>query len=325
MHIPDGYLSPKTCLFFFAVMTPVWYIASKRVETVVGVARLPMLALGAAFTFVIMMFNIPVPGGSTGHITGGVIVAIVLGPWAGVVAMTLTVALQAVLFGDGGITAIGANGFNMAFVMSLVGYFSYRVVAAGEPGGTRAFAAAFIAGYLAANVAAFAAAIELGIQPLIASGIDGRPLYAPYPLAITVPAMIVPHLLFFGPLEGLGTALVVSYIRKTGLGSVKTAEQRSMRPIWAVMIVLALLTPLGLLAGGTPWGEWVKEEFTGLIGYVPAGMDAVGGRWAGVMPDYGAPAGSSLSPAVSYIISAAIGSGIVVLAVYIWGRVWRRR
>ncbi|MBI5886074.1 MAG: energy-coupling factor ABC transporter permease, partial [Deltaproteobacteria bacterium] len=124
MHIPDGYLSPKTCVLFYAAMAPVWYLASKKVETAVGAARLPLLALGAAFTFVIMMFNIPVPGGSTGHMTGGVIVAVVLGPWAGVVAMTLTVALQAFLFGDGGVTAIGANAFNMAFVMPFAGYYS---------------------------------------------------------------------------------------------------------------------------------------------------------------------------------------------------------
>lgn len=323
MHIPDGYLSPKTCVFFFVLMMPIWYLASKKVETAVGVARLPILALGAAFTFVIMMFNVPVPGGSTGHMAGAVIVAVALGPWAGVVAMTLTVALQAFLFGDGGVTAIGVNAFNMAFVMSFVGYYSHRLIAAGEPGRSRTFAAAFIAGYLAVNAAAFATAFELGIQPLIASGSDGRPLYAPYPLSITIPAVMVPHLLFFGMLEGLGTALVLSYIHKTGLGSVKTAGQKSMRPVWAIIIILIILTPLGLLAGGASWGEWAKEEFIGFIGYVPAGMDALAGRWSGVMPGYGSVVNSSIPPALFYILSAAIGSAVVVFVVYLWGRLWR--
>lgn len=324
MHIPDGYLSPKTCVFFFIAMAPVWYLASKKVETAVGSARLPILALGAAFTFVIMMFNVPVPGGSTGHITGAVIVAIALGPWAGVVAVTLTVALQAFLFGDGGITALGANAFNMAFVMSFVGYYSHRLVAAGEPGRVRTLVAAFIAGYLAVNAAAFAAALELGIQPLIASGSDGRPLYAPYPLSVTIPTMMALHLLFFGLLEGLGTALVVSYIRKTGLGSMKAAEQPSLRPVWALIVILIIITPLGLLAAGSPWGEWAKEEFVGLIGYVPTGMDAIALKWRGVMPGYGSPVNSSLPPALFYILSAAIGGVVVVCVVYLWGRLWRR-
>jgi len=322
MHIPDGYLSPKTCVVFYAAMAPVWYIASRRVEKSIGAARLPLLALGAAFTFVIMMFNIPVPGGSTGHMTGAVIVAVVLGPWAGVAAMTLTVALQAFLFGDGGITAIGANAFNMAFAMSFAGYYVHRFVAVGTPGKARSFVALFVAGFIAMNVAALAVALELGIQPLIAVGADGQALYAPYPLSVTVPAMLVPHLLFFGPIEGLGTALVVSYLYKTGMAGVKMSEQKSLRPLWAVIVFLIIAAPLGLLATGSPWGEWAKEEFVELAGYVPAGMDALSGRWSGPMPGYGSPSGSY--PALFYVVSAAIGSAAVVFVIYIWGRLWRR-
>lgn len=324
MHIPDGYLSPKTCVLFYAVMAPVWYLASRKVETAVGVARLPMLALGAAFTFVIMMFNIPVPGGSTGHMTGAVIVAVVLGPWAGVVAVTLTVALQAFLFGDGGITAIGANAFNMAFVMSFAGYYSHRLLAAGQPCRVRAFVALFVAGFIAVNAAALAVAVELGVQPLIAAGLDGRPLYAPYPFSITIPAMLLPHLLFFGPVEGLGTALVVSYVYRLGIGGVTTSGQKTLRPLWAVIIILIIAAPLGLLASGSPWGEWAKEELAGVVGYVPAGMDYLAGGWRGVMPGYGSPAGAGSSPVFFYILSAAFGSAAVVFAVYLWGRLWRR-
>src|SRR3990170_1071269 len=131
MHIPDGYLSPATCVVFYAVMAPVWYYASKRAERELRLKQLPLLALGAAFTFVIMMFNIPIPGGSSGHMVGAVVVAIALGPWAGVVALSLTLTLQAFLFGDGGLTALAANAFNMAFVMSFSGYYVYRVISAG--------------------------------------------------------------------------------------------------------------------------------------------------------------------------------------------------
>lgn len=324
MHIPDGYLSPKTCVAFFAGMIPVWYIASKRVEATVGAYGLPMLALGAAFTFVIMMFNIPVPGGTSGHMVGAVVVAIALGPWAGVAAVTLTVALQAFLFGDGGLTALGANAFNMAFVMCFAGYYVYRVISAGSPGRTREFAATAVAAYLAVNLAALAVAFELGIQPLIAHANDGRPLYAPYPLSITIPAMMIPHLLFFGPVEGLGTALAISYMRKTGMSGKRAHEGRGLKPLWVVVVMLIILTPLGLIAGGAPWGEWTAKEFSKLIGYVPAGMDALSGRWSGLVPGYGASASGGMKPVLYYMFSAAIGSAAVVFAIYLWGRVWRR-
>lgn len=322
MHIPDGYLSPKTSAVFFAVMLPVWYIASRRVEAALKLKELPLLALCAAFTFVIMMFNIPIPGGSSGHMIGSVIVAIVLGPWAGVIALSLAVILQAFLFGDGGVTAIGANSFNMAFVMSFGGYYVYRAVAFGEPGVVRRSAAAGVAAYIAVNLAALAVAIELGIQPMIASGLDGRPLYAPYPLSISIPAMMAPHLLFFGPVEALGTALVISYIHKTSGELLKTP---GLKPLWAFLALLIILAPLGLLASGTPWGEWGKGEIKDIVGYVPEGMERFGDLWNGILPGYAMPGFESrLGSTAFYIISALIGSLAVVFIIFLWGRIWRR-
>src|SRR3972149_2087520 len=142
MHIPDGYVSPATCGVFYAAMFPVWYYASKRAERELKLKQLPLLALGAAFTFVIMMFNIPIPGGSTGHMTGGAVVAIALGPWAAIVGLSLTLSLQAFFFGDGGLTTLGANCFNMAFLMCLSSYYIYRVIAFGEAGSARRLFAA---------------------------------------------------------------------------------------------------------------------------------------------------------------------------------------
>ena len=82
MHIPDGYLGPITCIAGFAAMVPVWAIASRTVKRTLSARQVPLLAIGAAFSFIIMMFNIPIPGGTTGHAVGGVLVAILLGPWA---------------------------------------------------------------------------------------------------------------------------------------------------------------------------------------------------------------------------------------------------
>ncbi len=323
MHIPDGYLSPRTCAVFFAAMLPVWYFASKRVESELKLKNLPLLALGAAFTFVIMMFNIPIPGGSSGHMVGSVVVSIALGPWAGVIALSLAVTLQAFLFGDGGVLAIGANSFNMAFIMSFAGYYSYRALSLGSPGRARKIAAAAAAGYVAVNLAALAVGIELGIQPVISAGTDGRPLYAPYPLSISIPAMMVPHALFLGPVEALGTALVVSYMEKT-MGNDMARARGGSKPLWAALVVLAVLTPLGLLAVGTPWGEWGKEELLEMIGYVPSGMERYEGTWKGLLPDYGNESAEGIGASFVYIISAAVGSLAAVLAVYLWGKRWRK-
>lgn len=322
MHIPDGYLSPKTCAVFFAGMLPVWYFASKRVESELKLKNLPLLALGAAFTFVIMMFNIPIPGGSSGHMVGSVVVAIALGPWAGVIALSLALVLQAFLFGDGGVLAIGANSFNMAFIMSFAGYYSYRALSFGVTGRARKIVAAGVAGYIAVNLAALAVGIELGIQPMISAGADGRPLYAPYPLSISIPAMMAPHALFLGPIEALGTALVVSYMEKT-MGN-DMARTRGSKPLWAALVVLAVLTPLGLLAVGTPWGEWGKVEILEMLGYVPSGMERYEGAWKGVLPDYGNESAEGIGASFVYIISAAAGSLVAVLAIYLWGRRWRK-
>ncbi len=322
MHIPDGYISPRTCVVFYAVMAPFWFAAARKAERTLKLAQLPLLSLCAAFAFVIMMFNIPVPGGSSGHMVGSVVVAAALGPWAAVVAMSITLALQAFLFGDGGVTALGANAFNMAFLMSFIGYLVYRGLCAGVPGGARRFIAAALAGYVAVNVAALAVGLELGIQPLIAHAASGRPLYAPYPLSISVPAMMLPHLLFFGPVEAVGTGLIVSYLHRAGGVLVEDRVDKGtgpLRPLWVVLVVLALLAPVGLLAPGVPWGEWTRGEMTGLVGYVPEGMGRLAGLWKGVLPEYGAGGGP-----FSYAVSALAGSAAVVLVVYLWGRLWRR-
>jgi len=215
MHIPDGYLAPVTCGVFYAVMLPIWTVASKIVKKTLKARQVPMLAIGAAFSFVIMMFNVPIPGGSTGHAVGGVLVAILLGPWAACIAITVALVIQALLFGDGGITAIGANCFNMAFVLPFVGYYVYRLISAGSQiGSNRRVIAAGIAAYLGINIAALCAGIEFGLQPLFHHTASGQALYCPYGLNVAVPAMLGEHMLVFGWVEVIITALVVKYLQK---------------------------------------------------------------------------------------------------------------
>lgn len=215
MHILDGYLGPATCGVFYAVMLLVWTIASKIVKKTLKVKQVPMLAIGAAFSFVIMMLNIPIPGGTTGHAVGAVLVAILLGPWAACIAITVALVIQALLFGDGGITAIGTNCFNMAFIMPFAGYYIYQTISyKAPPGSKRRVVAAGVAGYLALNIAAGLTGLEFGLQPLLHHTASGQALYCPYGLKVAVPVMLGEHLLIFGWVEAIVTALVIKYLQK---------------------------------------------------------------------------------------------------------------
>jgi cobalt/nickel transport system permease protein len=214
MHIPDGYLSPQTFVPLYGASFVFWAIALKKIKKELSTKYIPYLAMAAAFSFLIMMFNIPIPGGTTGHAVGGAIIAILLGPWAAVLAISVVLIIQAIVFGDGGITAIGANCFNMAVVMPFVSYWVFKLIKGDANSGKRFYVAAFLAGYIGLSVAATLTGFEFGIQPMIASAPDGKPLYAPYPLSIAVPAMALEHLLVFSILEGMVTALILKYFVK---------------------------------------------------------------------------------------------------------------
>jgi cobalt/nickel transport system permease protein len=183
-------------------------------KTQLAARQIPYLAMATAFCFLVMMFNLPIPGGTTGHAVGAAIVALLLGPWTGVIAISVVLIIQALVFGDGGITAIGANCFNMAVVGTFVSHWTFKLVSGASANAGRLGVAAFCAGYVGLSAAALLTAVEFGIQPLIAQGPDGRPLYAPYPLEVALPAMLVEHLLLFGVVEGLVTALLLRYFLK---------------------------------------------------------------------------------------------------------------
>jgi cobalt/nickel transport system permease protein len=215
MHIPDGYLGPLTYGVMYAVTVPFWAIASWKMNRTLKAKQAPYLASGAAFSCVIMMFNIPIFGGTTGHATGATLIAILIGPWAGVIAVSVALIIQALLFGDGGITAIGANCFNMAIAGVFVGYGVYRLLSFGSViGSRRRLLAGAVAAYVSLNISALLTAIQLGIQPIIERSSSGEPLYAPFPLSVAIPAMAIEHLFLFGFVEAAVTALVIRYFQK---------------------------------------------------------------------------------------------------------------
>jgi cobalt/nickel transport system permease protein len=322
MHIPDGYLSPATAVVMYAAATPFWYRATQKIKSLVAGRAIPLIALFAAFSFVVMMFNVPLPGGTTGHAVGSVLAAIVLGPWAAVLAVSVALIIQAFFFGDGGILAIGANTFNMAIAMPFVGYFLYRLLSGNARlTSTRRVFAAAAAGYVAINVAALLTGIELGIQPILFHDAAGHALYFPYGLEISIPAMLGGHLTIAGAVEALVTGLVFAWVQRTNpqlleaFSGASAAAVRISRWAWGGLIALIVLTPMGLLAPGTAWGEWGREELEQLgLGYIPAGFDQWSNLWSAPIPDYDIPALNN--PTVAYVLSAMLGVVLVLAVIF---------
>ena len=218
MHIPDGYLSPQTYIPLTGVFVAFSAVAVKKVKNEVSARDIPYLGMAAAFSFIIMMFNLPIPGGTTGHAVGSAVIAILFGPWAAAIAVSVALIIQAFIFGDGGITAIGANCFNMAVFMPFTAYYIFKLFCKISFGKRSVTIAAFISGYFSLVLTAILTATEFGIQPMIASTAEGKALYCPYNLSIAIPAMAIEHIVLFGIVEGIITALIIRYFLKNEPG-----------------------------------------------------------------------------------------------------------
>ena len=311
MHIPDNYLSPATCAVMTAVMVPAWIISVRKVKEELPKEKLPMLGIGAAFSFLGMMFNVPLPGGTTGHAVGGTLIASLLGPYAACISVSVALLLQALLFGDGGILAFGANCFNMAFVLPFTGWAVTSVLLKRIQSRKGELAAVAAGSYAGINAAALCAAIEFGIQPLLFHDVAGNALYCPYGLAVSIPAMMAGHLTVFGLAEVVFTVAVYAFIRKVSPSMIRASEgAKTSAGLKALIAVLIAATPLGLLAEGTAWGEWGKDEIASSgAGYTPEGMLS-GFEFRSILLDYEVP---GVPPAFGYILSAAIGVALLVI------------
>ncbi len=315
MHIPDNYLSPATCAVLTTAMVPVWARAVKKVKTEITKEKMPLLGVGAAFSFLGMMFNLPLPGGTTGHAVGGTLIALMLGPNAACIAVSIALFVQALLFGDGGILAFGANCFNMAFVLPYLGYGIYQLLAGHMKSEKGKLVAAGIGAYAGINAAALCAAVEFGIQPLIYTDASGQALYCPYPLSVSVPAMMIGHLTIAGLAEVIFTVAVYSFVKKTSPGMLYQQRETKVRPVWMLLLLLIVAVPLGLLATGTAWGEWGADEIAQIVtggkalGYTPDRL-ANGFSFDALFPDYTI---GNMPEWIGYILSAVAGVAVVVI------------
>jgi cobalt/nickel transport system permease protein len=326
MHIPDGYLSPVTSAIMFLLVLPFWLSGIRKLRKGLNARSAPLIALLAAFSFVIMMFNIPIPGGTTAHVTGAALAAVILGPEAATIAISTALIIQAFFFGDGGILALGANCFNMAVIVPQFSSAIYRAVAKNNPiDSSRRLAGAAIGAWTGITMAAFFAGLEFGVQPLLFRSPDGSPIYAPYPLSVSIPAMVIPHALIASVAEALFTVLVIVYLLRSNPAILESAENPNrviessgtgkLRKLWVTLIALAVVSPLGLLAPGTAWGEWGTEELA-KMGFkaIPEGIARLSGIWGAPLQGYNLPALGNSN--LGYILSAFVG--IMVVSVLAW-------
>ena len=335
MHIPDGYLSPSTCGVGYIGMLPIWAIAVKKVKKALSTRLIPLMVIGSAFSFVIMMFNVPIPGGTTANAVGGGILVVILGPWAATICISIALAIQALMFGDGGILTFGFNCFNMAVVIPFVTWYIYQWMAGNtEATSSKRWIWGAIGGYMGINLAACCNGIELGLQPLLFHTAQGAPLYCPYPIWVAVPAMLLAHPVVAGPVEAIVTGLVTRYFQVTNPSVIADRIAARVEPVkaafnklWWAIIGLILLVPLGLLASGGAFGEDSAEDIKNAIGYVPKGMESLAGWWHALLRDYGIPnsrfsadAPDLFHQSIGYYVAAVVGIAIIAVITLVVSR-----
>lgn len=335
MHIPDGYLSPQTDAVLGIASAITAAGAAYQTARTIKDKYIPLISMGAAFSFIIMMFNIPIPDGTTAHAVGGTLLSILLGPWAAMVGVSIALVLQALFFGDGGILALGANIFNMAVILPFVSYGIYHMVAGrNSVSFKRQWIGAVLAGYIGLTISALCAGIELGLQPLLFHTENGTPLYSPYGLNVAVPAMLFAHLTIAAPVEGVVTALVLKYLQRTNPAMLHLRKRQeegiqpfSFKKLILGLSIIAVLSPLGILATGTAWGEWGDEELQAKLGFLPSGLQSLSNFWKhALFKDYTLSGLDQTfwQQALGYLISAFAGLAIIGIVAIIIQRVMRK-
>mgnify|MGYP003290866540 CR=1 FL=1 len=192
MHIPDGFIPLWQCAIYYIILIVAIYFAGRWAKNNLDEKRIPLLAILAAGIFAIMSMNIPIPFGTSGHMVGGALVALVfMAPEAAIIVFTCVLLIQALLFGDGGITVLGANVLNMGIIGGLVGLGTYK----GLNGIIGKYPSIALGAWLATVVAAFAAAIELFLA-------------GTFPLNIGIASMVLYHV-FIGVIEAILTCVVI--------------------------------------------------------------------------------------------------------------------
>jgi len=290
MHIPDGFLDAKTAAATGALSALGVALALRQVKRELPPRRVPLLGLAAAFLFAAQMVNFPVAGGTSGHLVGGALVAALLGPGAAVVVVTTVLIVQCFLFADGGVTALGANIFNMGIVNSVVGYALYRALSALLPGVRGRVTALAFAGWAATVIAAISCAGELAWSGTI-------------PWSVGFPAMTGVHMLI-GLGEGLISALVFLAIQRTRPDLISDGHPVNGTRRLGELIGYGSLVTLGVAVFVAPFAcSW------------PDGLDSVAAKWGAnpraVIAHLPAPAPDYQIPGLHWAVGATALAGAV--------------
>ncbi len=297
LHIPDGFLTLGVAIPFWILTILFVGIAVRKTREQFVERQIPLMGVMAAFIFAAQMLNFPVAGGTSGHLLGGALAAIVLGPWAGILVMTTVIGVQALFFQDGGLIVMGANIFNMGILTALIGYGLFR----GARGRSRGvmLAAAGVGAWLSVIGGALITAFQLWLSGTSA-------------LRVVFPAMLSIHMLI-GIGEALITVAALTFIWQTRPDLIEETEPKGGRG-WVLggllaSIAVAFIAPL---ASAFPDGlERVAIDF----GFMDAGQEAP----YAIFPDYTLPflGESSLSTILAGVIGVLLVAGIAIGIVWL--------
>lgn len=303
MHIPDGFLSMPVALIFWVITVALLLLAIRKTQQQLGERQIPLMGVMAAFIFAAQMINFPIAGGTSGHLLGGVLAAVMLGPWAGMLVMACVIIVQGLLFQDGGLLVMGANIFNMGLVTAALGSL-YHGLAARQSKGVRLVVAGVLA-WLSVVAGALFTALQLGF-----SGTS--------PFAIVVPAMLGVHMLI-GIGEGLITMAALAFVMQVrpdlvAAEAVRTGGGRG----WVIVgLVIALFVAvLSPIASADPDG---LERVAIDMGFEEVAMTPP----YELFPDYVIPFLGETP--LSTILAGVIGALVVALVAFAVGRLLRQR
>ena len=298
LHIPDGFLNLVVSLVCWAITVAMIGMAVSRTNKSLGEKQVPLMGIMAAFIFAAQMINFPVAGGTSGHLLGGALAAIVLGPWAGMLVMTAVIAVQGLLFQDGGLLVMGANILNMGLLTAAIGYGLYRSVM--NRSQTTKLAVAGIAAWLSVMTGALATALQLWL-----SGTSN--------LQTVVIAMLSVHALI-GLGEALITVAALSFIFRTRpdlLGEGSASAEGGRGWVIAGIVIALVVVMLSPLASASPDG---LERVAIDMGFIDAGQSTP----YEIIPDYTLPFLGETP--ISTIVAGAIGVLVVLGIAIVAGR-----
>lgn len=303
LHIPDGFLSIVVSIICWAITVITLGFSISKTNRSLGEKQIPLMGVMAAFIFAAQMINFPVAGGTSGHMLGGALAAIVLGPWAGMLVMTAVIAVQALLFQDGGLLVMGANILNMGLVTAAIGYGLYRSVI-GQSKTVKLTVVGFAA-WLSVMAGALLTSLQLWL-----SGTSQ--------LTVVIPAMLGVHALI-GIGEALITVFAVAFIMQTRpdlIGEGSESAKASRNWVYVGVIVSLLVVLLSPLASADPDG---LERVAIDMGFINSGQSAP----YEIIPDYTLPFLGET--ALSTIVAGVIGAVVVGIVIVLIGRGMKAR